>query len=174
MDGMAIIPECYADTCLVETIISVQHCNHQKSCNKVSSTMQTKFKDRFVVGIIDKDKRRIPYLDEFDLIGSRASIELHKHKLKSHYIIQISPAVEGFILQSAKEISIKLADYGFPETLTELSLITKQITSKRDPKLKRLITDLKNATGIKLLSDLLEYLVTYRYNCDLNMLKSMI
>lgn len=136
--------------------------------------MQTKFKDRFAVGIIDKDKRRIPYLDEFDLIGSRASIELHKHKLKSHYIIQISPAVERFILQSAEEIEIKLADYGFPETLNELTLITKQITSKKDPKLKKLISDLKDTTGIKLLTDLLEYLAINRYNSDISILKSMI
>lgn len=174
IDELAIIPECYADTCLVETIISARHCNHQKSCTKVSRTMQTKFKNEFALGVIDKDKRRIPYLNEFDLIGSKASLLLHKHKSQPHYIIQLLPAVEGFILQSVKEKNIKLADYGFPETLSELTRITKQITSKKDPKLKKLITDLKDATGIKLLADLLEYLATNRYNCDISILKSIL
>lgn len=173
LDELAIISECYADTCLIETIISIQHCNHQKSCNKVSSTMQIKFKDRFAVGIIDKDKRQISYLNEFDLIGSKASLFFYKHTMHPHYIIQLSPAVEGFILESAREKNIKLSDYGFPETLGELTRITKQKSSKKDPDLKKLITDLKDATGIKLLTDLLEYLVPHRYDCDISVLRSM-
>mgnify|MGYP000932171168 CR=1 FL=1 len=174
LNNLVIIPECYVDTCLIETIIDTGHCNHQKGCNKVSSTMQTKYRDQFVIGVIDKDKRQIPYLNEFDLIGSKASVLLHKHRVQPHYIIQVSPAVEAFIIQSVEEINIRLTDYELPEERRKFIRTTKQITSKKDKKLKQLITDLKDTAGIKLLTDLLKYLLANRYDSDIDILQSML
>lgn len=72
MTGRAdfIIPECYIDTNLVETLVCQGGCNHQKGCNQVAKIMQEKFADRFAVGIIDADKRRPGYLTEFREIAS--------------------------------------------------------------------------------------------------------
>jgi hypothetical protein len=174
INDLVIIPECYVDTCLIETIIDAGHCNHQKGCNKVSSTMQTKYRDQFVIGVIDKDKRPIFYLNEFDLIGSKASVLLHKHRTQPHYIIQLSPAVEAFIIQSVVEKNMRLIDYELPEELRKFIRITKQITSKKNKKLKQLITDLKDSAGISLLTDLLKYLLANRYNSDIDILQSML
>ena len=55
-DGSSLIPECYIDTNLIETI-SFKGCNHQKSCSMVANTMKKKYAERFAVGIIDKDKK---------------------------------------------------------------------------------------------------------------------
>ncbi len=60
-----IIPECYIDTNLVETLSCRDGCNHQKGCNQVAKIMKEKFADRFAVGIIDADKRTPGYLREF-------------------------------------------------------------------------------------------------------------
>jgi hypothetical protein len=57
-----IIPECYIDTNLVETLVCPAGCNHQKGCNQVAKVMQEKFADRFAIGMIDADKRRPGYL----------------------------------------------------------------------------------------------------------------
>lgn len=40
-----IIPECYVDTNLVETLVCTYGCNHQKGCNQVAKVMQEKFAD---------------------------------------------------------------------------------------------------------------------------------
>lgn len=169
---LAIIPECYTDTCLVETITQLKKCNHQKGCSMVSKTMKEKFQDEFVVGVIDADKRRITYLDEFVPIGSKNSVTLYQHKSKSHYIIEISPAVEGFVLDSARELGVRLSEYDLPETLVDLKYITKKIESKNDLRLKKLFIDLMEASGIRTLSSLLTYLIEKRYECDLNVLKA--
>ena len=65
-----IIPECYVDTNLVETLVCKAGCNHQKGCNQVAKVMQEKFADRFAVGIIDADKRKPGYLNNFNEIAS--------------------------------------------------------------------------------------------------------
>lgn len=93
-----IIPECYIDTNLVETLVCTGGCNHQKGCNQVAKVMQEKFADRFAVGIIDADKRRPGYLNEFYEIASSEHIKLFRHPARSHFMILVHPAADGFIL----------------------------------------------------------------------------
>lgn len=71
-----ILPECYIDTNLVETLVFHAGCNHQKGCNQVCKVMQEKFPDRFAVGIIDADKRRPSYINEFQEIASSEHLKL--------------------------------------------------------------------------------------------------
>lgn len=71
-----IIPECYVDTNLIETLIKAQGCNHQKGCNQVCKVMKEKFAERFAVGIIDADKRQPSYLAEFNKIGERGHLQV--------------------------------------------------------------------------------------------------
>ena len=52
------MPECYADTLLIETLVPTERgYNHKNNCFKVESEMKDgALKDKFAVGIIDKDK----------------------------------------------------------------------------------------------------------------------
>ena len=84
MKDLFIIPECYIDTNLVETLIITDGCNHQKGCNTVVKTMQQKFANAFSVGIIDEDKRQVSYVKEFSEIARTPSLRLKKHGSKSH------------------------------------------------------------------------------------------
>lgn len=61
MKDLFIIPECYIDTNLVETLIKTDGCNHQKGCNTVVKVMNERFAKDFALGIVDKDKRQIRY-----------------------------------------------------------------------------------------------------------------
>lgn len=158
-----VIPECYVDTALIETIVPPDNqrgYNHQMGCNKVAGKMQNDFKDDFALGIIDKDKRSIKYLDEFVLIVSIENLFLYKHLNKPHFIIQIYPAIERFILDSSAEISLDLSDYGLKNDLESLKQKTKKQTSKRDPQLINLFKELKkqNAKQVVTLSKWITYL----------------
>ena len=55
MVDLCIIPECYVDTNLTETIVPPKlGYNHQKGCGTVSNRMKGKLANAFAVGIIDK------------------------------------------------------------------------------------------------------------------------
>lgn len=52
-----VIPECYVDTNLIEYLLDA-HVNHQHSCTKVIGNLKNSYRDKFAVGIIDRDKNR--------------------------------------------------------------------------------------------------------------------
>ena len=110
---LAVIPECFVDTNLIETLVPPigKGYNHQKGCGTVTKVMKAKFANSFAVGIIDKDKRQVDYLNEFDEVINVDTLLLHKHKNKQHYIIQINPAIESFIMQSANSVGVSVTDF---------------------------------------------------------------
>jgi len=175
MNGLTIIPECYIDTCLTETITSCYNqFNHQKGCGTVSKVMREKYEDSFALGIIDKDKKEIPYLQEFDLIYSKDSLYLYKHRTKHHYIIQIAPAIEKFFLKAAEEKSIDITTFGLPYELKELTKITKQISDKDEADFKmfrQLFKELSDASEFVKLAKLILYLGDNVYEVDIEELK---
>jgi len=178
MNGLTIIPECYVDTCLTETITSCfNQFNHQKGCGTVIKKMKDVFKDSFAVGIIDKDKREEPYLQEFNLVSSKDSLFLYKHKDKHHYIIQISPAIEKFFLKAATEKGIDITKYGLPADLKSLTKITKQISDKNESAFntfKQLFRDISDTSEFQRLAALIKYLGNNTYNVDMEKLRKIV
>lgn len=168
-----VIPECYVDTNLTETLTGIV-CNHQKGCANVVKQMKEKHADRFALGIIDKDKREVGYVSEFDIVAGNESIQVLKHKERPHYLIFIIPAVEGFILRAVGEMNVTLADYELPADLKALSRITKQQDSKRDPRFTRLFLALKDASGPRILQSVVEYLREHLYDAEVGKIKEMV
>lgn len=158
-----IIPECYIDTNLVETLVCSGGCNHQKGCNQVAKVMQEKFAERFAVGMIDADKRRPGYLKEFKEVASSEHISLFRHDTRPHFIILIQPAADGFILSCAKRGGIDMKDYELSPVLKEFTAQTKNVMSNKDPRFKRLFRAMGDIGEIKLLKSLISYLVTNTY-----------
>ena len=159
-----IIPECYVDTNLIETLVKAQGCNHQKGCNQVCKVMKEKFADRFAVGIIDADKRQPSYLAEFNKIGEVGHLQVLKHPGKPHFIILISPAIDQFILDSAAEQNIDLTDFNLPGDLQSFTRQTKNVLSNKDKRFRSLFSTLESATEISILKNLLTYLNTSHYS----------
>ncbi len=161
--ALEIIPECFVDTTLVSALLGGIGVNHQKSCNNVVAKMRGKFGDGFAVGIIDNDKRRPGYLDEFTCVASSTHIQLLKHPQKNHYIIVLSPACEGFVLSVVQQAGLSMEDYNLPGELDNLKKITKSIVSSKDARLVGLFKDLRLCGECAILKNVLVYLLENRY-----------
>lgn len=173
----SIIPECYVDTCLIETLVppfKKGKYNHQKGCPAVAKAMQEDFADRFALGIMDKDKKEVKYLQEFDLIKNTESLYLFKHRKKHHYIIQIAPACEKFMLKAAAELGVSLADNELSDDLEGLKKFTKHQVAGDNPVLKNAVGILSSAKDFRLLKAWIMYLRENTYKCDIEKLKSMV
>ena len=167
MNDSFIIPECYVDTNLIEALVPPQRgYNHQKGCPAVAKCMKEKFGDKFAVGITDKDKRELKYLEEFNLLANDESIYLYKHKEKPHYIIQVSPAVEDFILNAVAELGIELKEHQIPSDLESMKKETKKIDAKSSVKYRNLFKNLKKASTFKKLANIVRYLKEKQYRAD--------
>jgi hypothetical protein len=128
--------------------------------------MQKQFTDAFALGIIDKDKKDIEYLKEFDRLCLSGSLTLHKHTIKHHYIIQIAPAIERFIIKAVTDSGLKLQDFHLPPTFKELREEAKRIRSKEDVRFKNLFKALEKARApdIIKLQAWVSYLKDKRYH----------
>jgi len=166
-----IIPECYFDTVLVKTILKTKNVNHQKSCFKVESTV--KAIDDFAVGIIDKDKKEIAYLSEFDEVVSSEHLALWKHKTKMHYFIQLIPAIERWILNVVEEAQIDIEDLNLPNEVDELRKYTKYKLVSENEEIKRLCKRAvaSDSATMQTLSWWLTFLLEHNRNADINVLK---
>lgn len=161
-----ILPECYVDTNLVETLACPGGCNHQKGCNQVAKVMREKFADRFAVGIIDADKRRPGYLSEFREIACSEHLKVFRHPVRSHFIILVHPAADGFILSCAESAQVNMMDYELSPVLKEFTAQTKNVMSNKDVRFKLLFKSMKDIGEMKLLKTVLTYLVSTTYNAD--------
>ncbi len=179
--NLSIIPECYVDTNLVETIVPPlkehgrQGYNHQKGCGTVTRVMQENFKGQFALGIIDKDKQIVSYLKQFYIVTKIGSLLLHKHKTEHHYIIQITPGIEQMILNNAVSINLRLENFDLPPDLEALKKQSKQETSKRDTRFKNLFKEMlkNNANDIVKLAGWIKYLRDHNYNSDLRFIQKL-
>jgi len=178
-----VIPECYLDTSLVETLVPPDEIgrlrvyNHQFGFPAVTKEMKEEFADNFAVGIVDQDKIPVKYLAEFkEPLVNKLGLKLFKHPQKNHYFI-VHPPLERWLLDEAKQVDIALdnAEYGLPTTLNELTKESKQQFSQKDPRFKRLFRDLKkaNAKGIMQMARWLTHLKTHPYNADINTLQNL-
>lgn len=168
-----IIPECYIDTILIETLVrpGKKTYNHQKGCGAVAKEMKEKFNDNFAVGIIDKDKELVNYVLEFKPVVIKYDVELYKHPHKNHYMI-VHPPIEKWIIEQAAQTNLKLPDYNLPDDFKLLRKITK-VANKKDERFKALFRDLKkSAIGMKLLANWVEYLKIHPYSADKSQLES--
>lgn len=168
---VAILPECYVDTNLIETLLR-DGCSHQKGCGTVTKVMQERFDDEFAVGIIDKDRKEVAYLEQFKECVNTDTLFLYKHKTKHHYIIQIYPGIEQFMLAAADSVGVSLADFDLPTDLEPLKKQSKTATSKEDYRFKNLFRTLLqlDAPSIIRLRDWIVYLKDARYKVDLDLI----
>lgn len=141
----SILTECYGDTILIEKLIpTLVGYNKQHGCAAVAN--KVKEHNGFRLGIIDNDKRRIKYLDEFEEIDSiKNSLILMKHKDSKihHYFILICPALEKWILEICEASAINLEDFEIGHSLEGLKKVTKSAISKYDTKLHSLFRQIK-------------------------------
>ena len=167
---LKIIPECYVDTNLVETLLALSGCplfvNHQKGCNTGANVMQ-KLHGDFALGMIDNDKQKHSYTNEFCEIARTEHLSLRKHSDRNHYLIVVEPkAVDLFILDVAKRQNVNMADFGFSANLDSFTKETKQVSSKEDDRFKLLFKALQQDEEFQKLKTLLQYFHNNSYCID--------
>lgn len=174
MEG-SFVPECYFDTVLVRAVLQTDKAlNHKKGCNNVVKVMtEGRLKDVFAVGVVDKDKEELSYLNEFNGYKFDKLI-LHKHKNKHYYIIQLNPPIEKWIIEVTDEANLDLGEFGLPKDIARLKKITKSELASETPELVSLCWALlqSNSETITRFANWIRYLKENKYKSDINQLKN--
>jgi len=173
-----IMPECFIDTTLIESLLYAK-VNHKHSCNEVAKEMESgKYKDTFAVGIIDNDKRKLSYTEEFEEIGRTDNLTFLKHREKHQYLIKVGKehkAMETFIKENVSALGMKMEDFGLPSDLDSLIEETKDsISTQKDPRILKLCKTLQQSPEVGKLKNILDYLATNRYKSNEETVKAMI
>jgi hypothetical protein len=166
--------ECYADTLLIEMLVpSNGRYNHKHSCYEVQNEMvKGRLKDSFAVGIVDADKRKISYLNDFEVVDEvKGNLILWRHKVKTihHFIIQLCPALEGWVLGVCNQEGVDLN--GLPSDILGLRKYTKMQSSLTDPRLVSVfksIAEKGKNDSVRKLKGWIEYLKEKNYQADIN------
>ncbi len=166
------MPECFVDTNLIEYLLNAG-VNHQHCCSKVVGQLKSTFADKFAIGIIDKDKVQLGYIQECDIIATAEHLTLMKHRERHQYLITIAPAVDKFVLDCAQEQMVDVKDFGLPSELITFTKESKSVSSNSDPRFKSLFAAIKNNSEIHTLKMALKYLCENQYSSDSAFLKEL-
>lgn len=143
-------PECYTETILYSHLLYEQknHYTHQHSVTKVLRTMANyKGKSEILIGCIIKDKK-IEYQNfkEFELDNYQYEISILINKNNHNRIlIQLEPAAEAWLFNTAKLAGVKPVDFGLSETPKELWAFSTVSVPQNQSKLKNFIKAIFNA-----------------------------
>ncbi|GEM_PF-1216750 len=153
-----IIPECFGDTFLIETILKLKpgEANHQHGKTKVLKVF--KYLDTpDAICIIDKDPRsglKINYEAEFSCMlfdddGADHFIKLFKHKEKNHFIIEINEEFEYWLFKKViPEAEINLNEFQIPVHWHEFKKYFKNSNIRRNPGISDFFNELMNCKSI--------------------------
>ncbi len=125
------VPECYADTALMLTLLRenaanekelARYVNHQHGIGNVGRVMKAEGAGRRVVGLVDLDKKfhEQPYLAQFRLLAGSLERKMQSHALLQHparptqYLLALNFAFETWLADRAAELGTTLAAYGLP------------------------------------------------------------
>ena len=147
MSHPRILPECYADTLLVE-MLGFARPNHQLGIGQVKNALDKSFRNSIAVGIIDNDKKKPTDFAQFELAEENEGIQRRQKADTRHTLLVISPAFEHWVFENANSVGIDPATYGFrtPKYFRE---VCKRENASENLDLKQFLNTLKqkNAPG---------------------------
>lgn len=172
----SFVPECFLDTTLVEVLLqSLGSVNHQKGNSTIGTLIESgRLANTFAVGLIDDDKRKLAVLKKFEKVERlcRDGLLLFRHPVKKHYIIQVSPAMERWILKECEKADINLIAFGLPDSLARFKKL-KGLAQRSDNRFKRLFNEMlqhEACDEIRELQRWLEYFRDHHYNSNVDSL----
>ena len=151
-----ILPECYADTLLIEMLLSGRP-NHQMGIGQVNRMLSTKFKNRPALGIVDNDKRKPSDFEQYELIEEIHDIQKRQHKEHSHTLLVITPAFEDWVFENSAAVSVDLAKFGFGDR-KKFKKASKDQNVSHNQQMKQFLNTLiqKKAPGLMQLREWIE------------------
>ena len=136
-----IIPECHADTLPVE-IAGYKNPNHQANNSEVIRVMETSFKNRKAIGLIDNDKVKARNFDHFAITEKENDLTLLAHPNAYHFLIMVTPAFERWVFNAAQKTGIDPNKYGF-KTMKYFKAKSKNINVASDQQFKQFLNAIK-------------------------------
>ena len=160
-EKVVFVPECHVDTALAQVLLAdrLTFINHQKSISKVARVLQAQAASdrgpRFVVGMVDKDKKfdDIKYLRPFGSsqpIAARTGPDcrycIYQHPTHlGHYLIVLEPACDTWIFEAAQAAGLNLANFELPVTLPGFIDVVKDEDAEDNPQLTKLLRAIQQA-----------------------------
>lgn len=159
-ENVLFVPECHVDTALTRTLLAdrLTFINHQHGISKVANVLRQQAesgKTRFVVGMVDKDKKfaDVTYLRPFATAspvaarsGPDCRYRIHQHPAQpSHYLIVLDPACDTWIFEAAHAAGLDLARFRLPTTLPAFIEVLKDEDAEDNPQLIKLLRAIKQA-----------------------------
>ena len=89
-------------------------------------------------------------------------------------MITVHPAIDGFILDCASDLNVKLEDFGLPSKLKDFTSETKQVSSSTDPRFKNLFRAIDTHPEIVKLRNVLHYILDNSFNAAPDTVSAMI
>jgi hypothetical protein len=177
------VPECYFDTVLFKKILKTnKRLKHRKGCNNVVNSFRIvrgkkgDLYDSFGVGMVDKDKKELDYLNECEAIIESDNLILWKHKEKQHFVIQLCPPIEKWIVEILDADNKSVDEFGYSKDFKKLKHeIKEDIDDEGDERLNNLLNAIISSKSetIKKLEAILLYLRDKTYQADINELKNV-
>lgn len=141
-----VITECYADFMLMRAAIRLTPNDLHSGINDIGKKLNENYSQRNAIVLVDDDKVRAKFLQDFVLQSEekKLGLKLLKHKSKRHYAVQISPPVEGWILNLAKfcKVDVTKSPYKLPNTPAKLAGVTKTFSALHNHGLLQLLNTL--------------------------------
>lgn len=162
------VPECFFDTVLLKKLLDTnKRVLHKRGCENVAAELKRRsLKDSFGVGLVDKDKKELFYLRECTEVWRQEQdcFIVWKHEQKPHFLIQITPPLENWVLERLKELGRDIGEFGFPASPKALKeRIKNDIDSEHNENLQKLVNAIIFA-GNKVVEDLKRVLIFLKDN----------
>jgi len=132
----------------------------------------------FALGIIDNDKKQIKYLENFNSVDQvEGDLILWRHKDLNihHWIIQICPALEKWILKVCETEHIDMSNFGV-NAFEGLKHYTKSLERLNNSILSALFSEINkkdNNINVRKLKNWIKILKEKNYLADINELKNV-
>ncbi len=166
------VPECFFDTVLLLKLMKTnKRLMHRKGCSNVVNDFKSeRLKNLFAVAIIDNDKKELDYLKDCEIKYDANKLRLLKHKTEKHFLIQLNPPLEKWIIEVLEENNLEIESFGYPRDYRKLKKkIKNDIDNENDLKLNKLVEAIikTDCEAIKKLKFFLQYLKDKNYEADI-------
>ncbi len=138
IDQPHLLPECYADTLLVNMLIRAE-ANHKRSISQVFVALKEDFKNRKAIGVIDDDKAKDDYYKEFNIESESQFFRHLKHPNDKHQLIVLKKDFEWFIMRCAASVAV---EHKLLKDIQSLKKVTKAINIGTNSEFKNLLNTL--------------------------------
>ena len=177
------VPECFFDTVLFKKILQTnKRLKHTRGCFNVVNRFRIingkkgDLYDSFGVGMVDKDKKELDYLDECDEIINLQNLILWKHQQRPHFIVQLNPPLEKWVIEMLKSDNKSVEEFGYVNDWKKLKRALKDdIDEENNERLNLFVDAILSSSNpvIENLRKILLYLRDRNYQADINELKNV-